>query len=444
MTSASTTTSTPTVVIGHVVTPTADGHLDIPHGAVAHVDGTITAVGTSEHVLAEVRADGPDRPDGSALPDVIIQDEGDRLIVPGFIDTHVHFPQIGMIASPGLELLDWLDKYTFPAEARFADEAHADVVADFFTDQLIANGVTTACVYATVHKQSADALFRHAHAKNLRVITGKVCMDRNAPDELLDTPDSALADSAELLERWHGTGRLEYAITPRFAPTSSDAQLAALGELAASHPDVVVQTHLSENAGEVGWVGELFPDAADYTDVYDRAGLVRRRSVFGHAVHLSDREMGRLGAAEASIAHCPTSNFFLGSGMFSVAQAQATPGLRVGLGSDVGAGTSLSPLVSLNEAYKASRMLGAPLDVPALLRLTTLGGAEALGVQDTVGSIEPGKDADLVVLDPVADANSAVLRNRAEGADTTEEALFALMILGDERAVVRTVVAGRD
>ncbi|MGO3363630.1 MAG: guanine deaminase [Corynebacterium sp.] len=420
-----------TVVLGHVVTPISgqDALLDIPSGAVAHRDGTIIDVGAADSVLGN-------------HPDANTEDEGDRLIIPGFVDAHVHFPQVGMIASPGLELLDWLDRYTFPAEARFADDAHADATAAFFTEQLIANGVTTACVYASVHPGSAGALFRHAHQRNLRIITGKVCMDRNAPDELLDTPDSAVTDSAALLEKWHGVGRLEYAITPRFAPTSSDAQLTALGELAASHPDAVVQTHLSENTGEVGWVGELFPDAADYTDVYDRVGLVRRRSVFGHAVHLSDREIGRLGAAEASIAHCPTSNFFLGSGMFSVARAQATPGLRVGLGSDVGAGTSLSPLVSLNEAYKASRMLGTPLDVAELLRLTTLGGAEALGVEASVGSLETGKDADLVVLDPFADANSAVLRNRVGNAGETAELLFALMMLGDERAVSRTVVAG--
>jgi guanine deaminase len=435
--STSSTTST-TIVLGHVVTPTSvsplshtpdAGHLDIPDGAVAYVDGTILAVGNA----ADIRA---------SYPDAALVDEGNRLIVPGFVDAHVHFPQVEMIASPGLELLEWLDNYTFPAEARFADDAYADATADFFTDQLVANGVTTACVYSTVHPGSAEALFRQAHAKNLRIITGKVCMDRNAPEALLDTPDSAVTDSVDLLERWHKVGRLEYAITPRFAPTSSDAQLAALGELAAAYPDVVIQTHLSENAGEVDWVADLFPDAADYTDVYDRAGLVRRRSVFGHAVHLTDHELDRLGAAEASIAHCPTSNFFLGSGMFSLARAQTVDGLRVGLGSDVGAGTSLSPLVTLNEAYKVSRMLGAPVDVPALLRLTTLGGAEALGVERSVGSLEEGKDADLVILDAHADANSAVLKRRAENATSTEELLFALMILGDERAVARTVVAG--
>ncbi|MDN5682669.1 guanine deaminase [Corynebacterium glyciniphilum] len=422
----------PTVVLGHVVTPTTsgtDGLLDIPSGAVAHTDGTILDVGDVQDVLAR-------------YPGALVEDHGDRFIVPGFVDAHVHYPQIGMIASPGLELLDWLERFTFPAEARFADDIHADRVADFFTDQLVDNGVTTACVYATVHPGSAEALFRQAQRKNLRVITGKVCMDRNAPDDLLDTPSSAVEDSVALLERWHGVGRLEYAITPRFAPTSSDAQLTALGELAASYPDVVVQTHLSENTAEIEQVRSLFPGTHDYTDVYDRAGLVRRRSVFGHGVHLSDRELRRLGQAEASVAHCPTSNFFLGSGMFGVARAQSVADLRVGLGSDVGAGTSLSPLVTLGSAYQASRMLGAPLDVGRLLRLATLGGAEALGVAESVGSLEAGKDADLVVLDPAGPQNPALLRNRVDGAETLEEILFATMVLGDERAVSRTVVAG--
>lgn len=421
-----------TVVLGHVVTPTTsatDGFLDIPAGAVAHADGAILDVGDVRDVLAR-------------HPGALVEDHGDRFIVPGFVDAHVHYPQIGMIASPGLELLDWLDRFTFPTESQFADDTHAHRVADFFTDQLVDNGVTTACVYATVHPGSADALFRQAQRKNLRIITGKVCMDRHAPDHLLDTPSSAVEDSLALLERWHGVGRLEYAITPRFAPTSSDAQLTALGELAASYPDVVVQTHLSENTAEIARVRSLFPGTRDYTDVYDRAGLVRRRSVFGHGVHLSDRELRRLGQAEASVAHCPTSNFFLGSGMFGVARAQAVAGLRVGLGSDVGAGTSLSPLATLGSAYQASRMLGAPLDVGQLLRLATLGGAEALGVEESVGSLETGKDADLVVLDPSGPQNSAVLRNRVDRAQTLEEILFATMVLGDEGAVARTVVAG--
>ena len=417
------------IIKGHVLTPVIGGDvLDIPRGAVAWSNGAIVDVGPVEEVLR--------RNPGAAST----LDHGERLIIPGLIDTHVHFPQIGMIASPGHELLQWLEQYTFPAEAAFANDVHCDTVADFFTDQLIANGVTTACVYGTVHPGSVDALFRHARTRGLRIISGKVCMDRNAPDELLDTPDSAAQQSLELYHRWHGVDRLEYAITPRFAPTSSDAQLQALGELASSLPDVPIQTHLSENSGECAWVSELFPWATDYTDVYEKFGLVRRRSVFGHAIHLSDSELSRLGAAEASLAHCPTSNFFLGSGIFGVNQAQKYSGLHVGLGSDVGAGTSLNPLATCAAAYQASRMIGSPLSATELLTLATLSSAEALGVGKHVGSLEPGKDADLVVLDP---ESSPVLRNRADNATTTAELLFALMMLGDDRAIAEVIVAGR-
>lgn len=422
--------STVRIVTGHVVTPlrgSPDGVLDLERGAVALRDGRILAVGEAEEVLAR-------------HPGAAIEPQGDRLLVPGFVDCHVHFPQMTMIASPGLQLLEWLESYTFPAEARFADRAHCEEVAEFFADQLIAHGVTTACAYATVHPGSAEALFRAALARDLRVITGKVCMDRNAPEHLLDTPERAYEQSLELLEAWHGRGRLEYAVTPRFAPTSSPRQLELLGRLAAEHPDVVVQTHLAESRAECEWVGELFPEDRDYTAVYERHGLVRRRSVFGHALHLSDGELERLGAAGASLAHCPTSNLFLGSGLFRLRRARRHRELRVGLGSDVGGGTSLSPLASLNEAYKVSRMVGEPVDAFQALRLATLDGAEALGLEDRVGSLEAGKDADLVVLDP---RSSPVLRHRAGYARSTAELLFALMMLGDDRSVHATYVAGR-
>ncbi|MCP3426757.1 guanine deaminase [Rothia sp. AR01] len=418
------------IVTGHVVTPlrgSPDGILDLERGAVALRDGRILAVGEAEEVL--------DR-----YPGASVDRQGERLLVPGFVDCHVHFPQMTMIASPGLQLLEWLENYTFPAEARFADRAHCEEVAEFFADQLVAHGVTTACVYATVHPGSAEALFRSALARDLRVITGKVCMDRNAPEHLLDTPERAYEQSLELLEAWHGRGRLEYAVTPRFAPTSSPRQLELLGRLTAEHPDVVVQTHLAENRAECDWVGELFPEDRDYTAVYERHGLVRRRSVFGHAIHLSDGELERLGAAQASLAHCPTSNLFLGSGHFELQRARRHRGLRVGLGSDVGGGTSLSPLASLNEAYKVSRMVGEPVDAFQALRLATLDGAEALGLEDRVGSLEAGKDADLVVLDP---RSSPVLRHRAGYAGSTAELLFALMMLGDDRSVHATYVSGR-
>ena len=419
--------------LGHVltpqsgVTPDPTALLDLPHGAVAVEGTTITAVGEASALTEQ-------------FPEATVTDHGDRLIIPGLVDCHVHYPQTGMIASPGEQLLDWLEKYTFPAEARFADLAHATAVAEEFTGQLVTHGVTTALVFSTVHAHSVDALFTAARARGLRIITGKMCMDRNAPAELLDTPETAVAQSADLLNRWHGVDRLEYAITPRFAPTSSDAQLAALGELAADHPDVVIQTHLSENHAEIDWVHELFPAARDYTDVYDRVGLVRERGVFGHALHLTDRELVRLGEAGASLAHCPTSNEFLGSGLFPLASSLATaPGVRIGFGSDIGAGTSLSPLVTAGEAYKISRLSGAPLSAAELLYYSTLGGARALGVDARAGSLEPGKDADLVVLDP---STSPTLAYRAQQCDSTEELLFAVMILGDDRTVHQVVING--
>ena len=443
--------------LGHVVTPqdatstnispSTPDLLDIPDAAVV-VDGSIiAAVGEASDILDAY----------SSTTAATVHDHGDALIIPGLVDCHVHYPQIGMIASPGEQLLDWLDRYTFPAEARFAEKAHAEATAEFFTDQLLRNGVTTALVFSTVHAHSVDALFTAAQRKDLRIITGKMCMDRNAPADLLDTPESAVADSKALIDRWHGTGRLEYAITPRFAPTSSDAQLRALGELAADHPDVLIQTHLSENTAECDWVRELFPQASDYTDVYDRAGLVRERAVFGHAVHLSDRELTRLDEAHASLAHCPTSNNFLGSGLFPLKDILGkVPDLRIGFGSDVGAGTSLSPLATAGEAYKVSRLLASAASTSGTTALTAaellyhsiLGGARALGVDAHVGSLAPGKDADLVILDPTAATTASgtpadpVLAHRAAQCTTTGELLFACLMLGDDRTVAGVVVNG--
>ncbi|RAV31297.1 guanine deaminase [Corynebacterium heidelbergense] len=422
---------------GHVVTPTGEGKVaEFPDGLIVY-DATIRALGEYSQIAPQ-------------FPDLDIDDCRGQLILPGFVDCHVHYPQLRMTASPGHELLGWLENYTFPAEMAFADAEHCQEVAEEFCAQLTANGVSTAAVYATVHPQSVDALFTAAEKVGQRVLCGKVCMDRHAPEALLDTAGLAYEQSGELIERWHGRGRLEYAITPRFAPTSSPEQLDLLGRLAQEFPDVAIQTHLSENVAEVEWVAELFPlpdgarnlgDVHDYTGVYERAGLVRRRSIFGHGLYLSDSELSRLGRAGAGIAHCPTSNAFLGSGQFGYRRAAAVPGLEVGLGSDIGAGTSLSPLQTMGGAYAASRLSGAAVDAFELLHAATLGGARALGVAEHTGSLEAGKEADIAVVDP--QAGGALLRSRVRHADSLEEVLFALWILGDERVISRTVTAGR-
>ncbi|HCL77619.1 guanine deaminase [Stutzerimonas nitrititolerans] len=362
----------------------------------------------------------------------------DALITPGFIDTHIHYPQTGMIASYGEQLLDWLDTYTFPTERAFADKAHAGEVAQVFLRELLRNGTTTALVFGSVHKESVDAFFEQAHKLDLRMIAGKVLMDRNAPDYLTDTAESGYADSKELIERWHGKGRLHYAVTPRFAPTSTPEQLALAGKLFQEYPDLYMHTHLSENRKEIEWVRELFPERKGYLDVYDHHGLIGARSVFAHGVHLCDDECRRLGETGSAVAFCPTSNLFLGSGLFDLEKVEGF-GVRVGLGTDVGAGTSFSQLQSLNEAYKVMQLQGKKLDPFKSLYLATLGGARALYLDDRIGSLQPGKDADFVVLDYKA---TPLIEYRLSQARSLEERLFALMILGDDRAVKETYAAG--
>jgi len=362
----------------------------------------------------------------------------DALITPGFIDTHIHYPQTGMIASYGEQLLDWLDTYTFPTERAFADKAHAGEVAQVFLRELLRNGTTTALVFGSVHKESVDAFFEQAHKLDLRMIAGKVLMDRNAPDYLTDTAESGYADSKELIERWHGNGRLHYAVTPRFAPTSTPEQLALAGKLFQEYPDLYMHTHLSENRKEIEWVRELFAERKGYLDVYDHHGLIGARSVFAHGVHLCDDECRRLGETGSAVAFCPTSNLFLGSGLFDLEKVEGF-GVRVGLGTDVGAGTSFSQLQSLNEAYKVMQLQGKKLDPFKSLYLATLGGARALYLDDRIGSLQPGKDADFVVLDYKA---TPLIEYRLSQARSLEERLFALMILGDDRAVKETYAAG--
>jgi guanine deaminase len=388
-------------------------------------DGQIAQVGHAAELLPMLKG-------------VELTEYRDALITPGFIDSHIHYPQTGMIASYGEQLLDWLNTYTFPTERQFEDKAHAADVAGIFLKELLRNGTTTALVFGSVHRQSVDAFFEAAAALNLRMIAGKVLMDRNAPDYLTDTAESGYAESKALIERWHGKGRLHYAVTPRFAPTSSPEQLSLAGKLLGEYPDLYMHTHLSENRQEIEWVKQLFPERSGYLDVYDHYQLIGPRAVFAHGVHLCDDECQRLAETGSAVAFCPTSNLFLGSGLFDLAKLERH-GVRVGLGTDVGAGTSFSQLQSLNEAYKIMQLQGKKLDPFKSLYLATLGGAQALYLDDKIGNFECGKDADFVVLDYKA---TPLIDYRLQQATSLAEKLFALCMLGDDRAIKQTFAAG--
>ncbi|WP_434772040.1 guanine deaminase [Pseudomonas entomophila] len=390
-------------------------------------EGRISAVGPASELLPTL------------TPDTQVVTYTDALITPGFIDTHIHFPQTGMIGAYGEQLLDWLETYTFPCERQFADKAHADQVARLFLGELLRNGTTTALVFGSVHPESVQALFEEAERLDLRLIAGKVMMDRNAPDYLTDTAESSYHDSKALIERWHGKGRLHYAVTPRFAPTSTPEQLAAAGRLLEEYPGVYLHTHLSENLKEIDWVKALYPERSGYLDVYDHYRLLGERSVFAHGVHLCDAECQRLAETGSAVAFCPTSNLFLGSGLFNLPQAERF-GVRVGLGTDVGAGTSFSLLATLNEAYKVMQLQDVRLHPFKSLYLATLGGARALRLEDRIGSLAPGHDADFVVLDYKA---TPLLDYRLQQSRSIEETLFVLTTLGDDRVVRETYAAGR-
>ncbi len=385
-----------------------------------------------------IRSIGSRRDLESQVPAASIVKFSTAMIVPGFIDAHIHYLQIEIIAAPGKQLMDWLETYTFPSEAAFSDKPHALTQADNFLDELLRNGTTSALVFATVHKVSVEALFEKALARNMRIISGKVLMDRLAPASLRDTAETGYEDSKVLIDTWHNKGRLGYAITPRFAPACSEEQLQSAGELLKERPDVLLHSHLSENQDEVQLVKELFPDADDYVDVYDKHGLMGDRSVFAHGIHLSNDEWTRLGRAGAGIAFCPTSNLFLGSGLFDFAAAQKH-GIKVGLGTDVGGGTSFSLLQTMNEAYKVCQLRGQNLDVLQSFYLATLGSAKTLHIDDKVGNLDVGKEADFLVLDMAA---TPLITKRLGVCRTLEEKLFALSILGDDRVVRRTYVAG--
>jgi len=362
------------------------------------------------------------------------------VILPGFIDCHVHYPQTQIIGAYGKQLLDWLNQYTFVAEQQFADPAHASVVAKLFLQECLRAGTTTAMVYGTVHPQSVDAFFNEAQARSMRMIAGKVVMDRNAPPALCDSPESGYAQSQALIRRWHHKGRQSYAVSPRFAPTSTPAQLETCGALLREFPGVYLQTHIAENLKELQWVRDLYPERSGYLDVYDHYGCLGRRSVLGHAIHLSDAEWQRLRETHTAIAHCPSSNGFLGSGLFPWPKAKAPErSLRVGLATDIGAGTSFSQLRTMHAAYQLGQLGGYALSPVRAFYLATRGAAEALDLATSIGSLEIGMEADVTVLDLHA---TALLDFRMQHCASIQEALFLQMILGDERSTRAVYVAG--
>ncbi len=373
--------------------------------------------------------------------DDLVIDHRPHLIVPGFIDAHAHFPQMQVIGSYGAELLDWLNNYTFPAETRFASEAHAAQIAAAFLDEMVRQGTTTSAVYCTVHPQSAEAFFAESERRGMAMVAGKVMMDRNAPDALTDDARRSYEDTKALIGQWHGRGRLSYAITPRFAITSTPAQLEAAGALAREFPDCHVQTHLSENHAEIAFTNSLYPDCGDYTGIYERYGLTGRKSLFGHSIHLSEREADALSESGSVAVFCPTSNLFLGSGLFDYQRyRRRTKPLRMAIATDVGGGTNYSMLRTLDEGYKVIAANGEKLDPMRAFWQVTRGNAEALSMAGSIGSLEKGRFADLVVLDARA---TPAMRLRMETVTTLAEELFLLQTLGDDRAVVETYVAGR-
>ena len=368
-----------------------------------------------------------------------IQHYPEQLIIPGMIDTHIHFPQTEMVGAYGEQLLSWLNTYTFPTEIQFKDKAYASEIAKFFVNELLKNGTTTALVFCTVHPESVDALFEAAEQHQMRLIAGKVMMDRHAPEALCDSADSSYDDSKALIEKWHGQGRALYAITPRFAPTSTPEQLERAGQLKAEHPDVYVHTHLSENKDEIAWVKDLFPAQKGYLDVYHHYGLTGQRSVFAHCVHLEDAEWQCMHETDSAIAFCPTSNLFLGSGLFPLNKTWQQQ-VKVGLGTDVGAGTSFSLLQTVNEAYKVQQLQGDKLSAFESLYHATLGGAKALDLDDKLGNFNVGKEADFVVLNIKPTALQQLRQSRSK---SIEDSLFALFTMGDDRNIEATYIYGQ-
>lgn len=386
-------------------------------GAVRIVNGLIAETGDA----AALRA---------AYPNDDITDYGNDLICPGFVDAHVHFPQTAIIASWGKRLIDWLNSYTFPEEMRFGDPDYAAMIAARYFDLTLANGTTTVCSFGTVHPTSVDAFFTDAQTRGLRALTGKTCMDRNAPEGLRDTAQSAYDDSKALLDRWHGVDRLSYVITPRFSPTSTPEQLHALGGLWAERPDCLMQTHLSEQTDEIAWVKSLFPEARDYLDTYEQTGLLGENGLYGHAIHLEPREIDKLSEVNAALIHCPTSNTFIGSGLFDM--DGLTSRVRVGLATDTGGGSSFSMLRTMAAAYEIGQLRGRPLHPAELMWLATAGSARALKLEDKIGRVAKGYEADLCILNL---SSTEPIAQRADRASDAWEEVFATIMMGDDRAV---------
>ncbi|MEL6959519.1 MAG: guanine deaminase [Pseudomonadota bacterium] len=373
-----------------------------------------------------------------ARPDAQIVDHGDHLLSAGFVDAHMHYPQTAMIASWGKRLIEWLNTYTFPEEAKFADEGYAAEIAGRTLDLALAQGTTTLTSFCTIHPGSVDAFFAAAETRGMAVVAGKTCMDRNAPDTLRDTAQSAYDDSKALLRRWHGRGRATYAITPRFSPTSTPEQLEALGALWSEHPNALMQTHLSEQVDEIEWVRALFPDARDYLDTYETFGLLGERGLYGHAIHLEPREIDRLSEVGAGVVHCPTSNTFIGSGLFDMAGLKAR-GLSVGLATDTGGGSSFSMLRTMAAAYEIAQLRGIALHPAQLMWLATEGSAQALHMGGKIGALRPGAAADIIAIDL---ASTPAIAQRSARADTLWEALFPTIMMGDDRTIAATYLAG--
>lgn len=428
----------PTVYLASILHFLSDPDIDgdnafqyFEKGAMLVVDGKVVETGESENVLANVAG-------LYGITQFEVVDYENQLIMPGMIDTHIHYPQVEVIGSYGENLLKWLDNYTFPTEGKFADKEHASNIANFFLDELLRCGTTTALVFGTVHSQSVDAFFEASEQRNTRMICGKVMMDRNAPAYLCDTPESGYEESKALIERWHNKGRQLYAVTPRFAITSTGAQLARAGELYNEYPDVYMQTHISEDRDEVVSVKELFPENTDYLDVYDQYDLLGPRSIFSHGIYLTQREHKRLKETGSSVSFCPTSNMFIGSGLLDISVLEKEY-IAYSVATDVGGGTSFSMLQTLHEAYKVTRLKGNKLSPLKSLYLATLGGAKTLELDNKIGSFKQGNEADFVVLDLHC---TPLMRMKQAACSTLQEKLFSMIILGDDRAVKATYVAG--